>query len=226
MRPLFILIAGLLTSISAGSSLAQSAQDVQAPDEHSAYLQDGRSTILRSGTGLCWRLGEWTTEDAIPGCDGSLAPPIVKAIAPEIALPAVNATPVEIPPAVSCEVGAVLTDEQAFAYDRATLSASAKHYLDQEFLGKLGLCRLNTIAITGHTDRLGSSSYNQRLSEKRAATVAAYLYERGMNAAISVTGVGFTQPVHECAPHLSGPALRKCLQPNRRVVIRAQGMHQ
>ncbi len=226
MRPLCILIAGLLTFISAGSSLAQSAQDIQAPAKHSAYLQDGRGTILRNGTGLCWRLGEWTPEDAIPGCDGNLAPPIVKAIAPEIASPAVTAAPVQTPPPVSCEVQTVLTDGQAFAFDRATLSVAAKRHLDREFLDKLDNCRLNIISITGHTDRLGSSLYNQRLSEKRAAMVAAYLYGRGMDAAISVAGAGFAQPVHECAPHLSGPALRKCLQPNRRVVIRAQGMHQ
>lgn len=226
MRPLSKLIAGFLTLISAGGSLAQSAPEIQTPTQDSAYLQDGRGTILRSGTGLCWRLGAWSPEDAVAGCDGSLVPPVVKAIAPEMASPDITAAPTVTPLPVSCDLQTVLTDAQAFAFDRATLSAVAKRHLDQDFLGKLGNCRLHGISVTGHSDRLGSSTYNLRLSEKRAATVAAYLYDHGIRTAISVAGAGSAQPAYQCAPHLSGSALRKCLEPNRRVVIRAQGIRE
>lgn len=225
MRLFLTLIVGFLSCAAVGSSLAQGAPDTQAPAGSSAYLQDARNTILRSGTGLCWRLGEWSTADAVPGCDGALVPPVTRSTAPPIAPPPMETAVVEAPKP-SCDIQAALTGEQAFAFDRATLSVSAKRYLDQEFLGKLGNCRLDAVSITGHADLLGSSVYNQRLSARRAEAVAAYLHEQGVAAAISVVGAGATQPVRECSNRLSASALRACLQPNRRVVIKSQGLQQ
>lgn len=52
------------------------------------------------------------------------------------------------------------------------------------------------VDIYGHTDATGSDAYNQRLSERRAASVAAYLAAHGVNAArIDTTGFGKTQPI-------------------------------
>lgn len=78
-----------------------------------------------------------------------------------------------------------------------------------------------SIAVVGHTDRIGSVAANQLLSERRAATVRGYLLQQGVTAAgIAVEGRGESEPVTECAeqPH---EALVACLAPNRRVEIRA-----
>ena len=51
------------------------------------------------------------------------------------------------------------------------------------------------VEIIGHTDSIGSSDYNQVLSERRAASVKAYLVERGVPAErVSVAGYGESRP--------------------------------
>ena len=50
---------------------------------------------------------------------------------------------------------------------------------------------LAKIAVTGHTDTVGSAKYNQKLSERRADAVKAELIKDGVSAdAISTVGVG------------------------------------
>lgn len=52
------------------------------------------------------------------------------------------------------------------------------------------------VLIEGHTDNVGSDEYNQGLSERRAASVQAALFERGVEASqISTVGKGETTPV-------------------------------
>jgi outer membrane protein OmpA-like peptidoglycan-associated protein len=52
------------------------------------------------------------------------------------------------------------------------------------------------IAVAGYTDSTGSDSYNQQLSEKRAASVADYLKNKGIVAArFDVIGFGERNPI-------------------------------
>jgi len=52
------------------------------------------------------------------------------------------------------------------------------------------------VMIEGHTDSVGSDEYSQQLSERRAASVQAALFERGVDASqISTVGKGETTPV-------------------------------
>lgn len=52
------------------------------------------------------------------------------------------------------------------------------------------------VLIEGHTDSVGSEAFNQELSERRAASVQAALFERGVLASqISTVGRGETTPV-------------------------------
>ena len=52
------------------------------------------------------------------------------------------------------------------------------------------------IAVEGHTDSVGSTEYNQRLSEERAASVHDYLIRQGISpAAVGTSGFGESQPV-------------------------------
>ena len=69
------------------------------------------------------------------------------------------------------------------------------------------------IDVNGHTDAVGSFSYNQVLSEKRADSVADYLATRQVNPArMSVQGFGKTEPIASNAT-ITGRAA------NRRVEI-------
>jgi outer membrane protein OmpA-like peptidoglycan-associated protein len=52
------------------------------------------------------------------------------------------------------------------------------------------------ILIVGHTDQVGSASYNQSLSERRAAAAANYLVAQGISRSrVATRGVGETEPV-------------------------------
>ncbi len=78
---------------------------------------------------------------------------------------------------------------------------------------------INDVVITGYTDRLGSTSYNQKLSERRANTVKNYLSAKGVSAnRLKAQGKGEANPVVECSDK-NRPALIKCLEPNRRVEV-------
>src|SRR5574341_42156 len=110
-----------------------------------------------------------------------------------------------------------------FEYNKLELTAESRARLEAEVLPQLkqasGVRFLN---ISGHADRLGSSEYNQRLSEQRAEALRAYFVERGVAAdKIEVFGYGKTLPVKSCREE-KGAALKECLAPNRRVVIELQ----
>jgi len=73
------------------------------------------------------------------------------------------------------------------------------------------------IVVEGHTDSSGAAEYNQRLSERRANAVKAYLVERGVDAGrISTVGLGESQPIGDNDTE-EGRAQ------NRRVVLRVAG---
>lgn len=85
--------------------------------------------------------------------------------------------------------------------------------------------RIDRLEVKGYTDRLGSSAYNERLSQRRAETVAAMLRKLGVNAgSVSVRGLGERDPVTtDCKGTVATKALRECLQPDRRVVLDVSG---
>lgn len=55
----------------------------------------------------------------------------------------------------------------------------------------------NTIVrVEGHTDSVGSASFNQTLSENRARSVASYLIQRSVPSnRVEAYGYGFTRPI-------------------------------
>ncbi|HJV52727.1 MAG TPA: OmpA family protein [Noviherbaspirillum sp.] len=208
----------------AASALAQTVTDIQANPSGSAYLQDSRGVIARSPFGLCWRAGSWTPADAMTGCDGELVPPVAKPTAPAIIPPI--AAPAPATPTVTqrCDFSVTLGSDQTFPFNKASLSDMAKRRINDEVLARLAKCsRIDLVMVTGHTDRLGSQQYNQKLSEKRANAVSTYLKNRGVTAEIETLGTGKTQSVQSCPDTLPRSKLIACLAPNRRVVIEVRG---
>jgi len=118
-----------------------------------------------------------------------------------------------------------LASTELFEFNKAVLTKEARVKLDSEVVAKLGdLREVKYIIVNGHADRLGSSEYNQKLSEKRADAVRAYLVSKGVGAdKVETLGFGKTLPVKSCPDQKERKGLIECLSPNRRVVVEVQG---
>lgn len=116
--------------------------------------------------------------------------------------PAVATAPLpEPPPPPPKSETIVLNDagDVLFAFDSAELSASAKTSL-VEISKRLTSANLVSVEVAGHTDSKGSDAYNQKLSERRARSVADFLTSQGIAAEkLSIKGYGESQAVADNA---------------------------
>lgn len=76
-----------------------------------------------------------------------------------------------------------------------------------------------SITVSGFTDRLGSDTYNHRLSQRRAETVRRYLLANGVTAPVQARGYGRALPGTDCKMR-DRRALVACLANDRRVELR------
>ena len=82
-----------------------------------------------------------------------------------------------------------------FAFDSSSLNPAFHGTLDR-LANTMNEYGQTIIEIAGHTDSVGTDSYNQTLSVQRAQAVANYLIARGVNRErIIVTGAGESRPV-------------------------------
>lgn len=108
----------------------------------------------------------------------------------------------------SCDI----TRQVQFAHDSAELTAEGRRTLD-ELVETLIQLKFVSGTVVGHTDSTGAAAYNQKLSERRAQTVADYLHAKGIgDGRMAVSGAGESQPVADNQT-AEGRAL------NRRVVL-------
>ena len=112
----------------------------------------------------------------------------------------------------------VLSAEELFGFDEAKLRGPQPK-LDRIAATMLRESAIEQVQITGHTDRLGSASYNQKLSQRRAEAVKGYLVAKGVKAdRLTTAGRGMQDPVVQCNDAKMGDLIR-CLEPNRRVEV-------
>lgn len=93
-----------------------------------------------------------------------------------------------------CEVNLTMTSAVLFDFNKYNLKPEARDVLDQvvDFLKSY---QYRKVIVEGHTDSIGSESYNLKLSKKRAASVADYLIEKGVPAGkIKTVGYGESRP--------------------------------
>ncbi|MEN9866551.1 MAG: hypothetical protein RL748_2141 [Pseudomonadota bacterium] len=144
-------------------------------------------------------------------------------------------------PAPACQPTACPAPPQPLVSEKLTLSADALFKFDKSSLPDLlpegrakiddmmakldkAYASIERISLTGFTDRLGNVPYNQALSERRAATVKAYLQSRGFKGEIVSNGKGKAEQLVPCTGVTPQAKLIACLQPNRRVEIVVTGV--
>jgi OOP family OmpA-OmpF porin len=181
-------------------------------------LQDSTGRAVRDGSGHC----VVTSGLVLPECSGAPAPaPSAPATPAEPAAPAApEAAPAPAKPAPSSVRQSVVIQADAlFDFDKSVVRPDGKRAID-EALGKLNGVDLEMVIATGHTDSIGTERYNQKLSERRAAAVKAYLVSKGIPASkVTTIGKGESQPV---ATNKTAAGRQK----NRRVDIEFKGVRQ
>jgi OOP family OmpA-OmpF porin len=138
-----------------------------------------------------------------------------------------QAAPAPAPAAVPkrCDATVTFQNEEVFAFMKSQLTPAARARLDRDVIAKLLTCsQVEAVVIEGHTDRMGSHKYNQKLSERRAESVKAHLVSKGTDGdRIETLGMGKTVPAKFC-PDIKGRSeLIACLAPNRRAIVSIKG---
>ena len=97
-----------------------------------------------------------------------------------------------------CDNEVIVLRSVQFAFDSAVLDSTAKGILREA--ASLLKDKSGTIYVDGHTCNIGSAQYNQRLSERRAASVRSYLAEQGIPSnRLVARGFGLTKPKYSNA---------------------------
>jgi len=109
---------------------------------------------------------------------------------------AIQPPPTKVAPAVSDPCAGVIRLRGVnFDFDRAEILPASRPILDQA-ASRLLQCGKERLQVEGHTDSIGSDTYNQSLSERRARTVRDYLVSKGVSAGrISAVGFGESKPI-------------------------------
>ncbi len=92
-----------------------------------------------------------------------------------------------------------------FDFNKWNLTADAQTVVSEaaERFAQTGAVR---VLVVGHTDTVGTAAYNQALSERRAAAVAAEMVRLGVpNDAITTEGRGFNEPMVPTGPGVREP---------------------
>ncbi len=179
---------------------------------------DGKETntfcVLMGGTAL--------PNVTSPGCPAPAAAAVRMTPPPAAARPAPEPPKEPAPKAVEvivskCEERLRVGADFLFDFDRAQVRPEAGMALD-ELAARIVSAR-KAVMIEGHTDAIGTESYNQGLSERRAGAVRVSLVERGLpHDRMLVRGYGKSRPT---APnqHVDGTDNPDGRQKNRRVEV-------
>ncbi len=114
--------------------------------------------------------------------------------------------------------------EPLFSFDKSVIRSDQRGKLD-DFVAGLKGTQYDSISVIGFADRIGTDDYNQKLSERRANAVRAYLVRQGVPAGkINAEGRGESEPVTgDACNGTRGKALIACLEPDRRVDVSVTG---
>ena len=217
-------VAMALAILSGTANATDAAQD-------SGFVTDARGSVPTSAYGLCWHSSFGPAPISTAECDPNFRPavqPVAERVEPAPAAKPVAVaamTPAAPPAPVPVAQKVTIDADTLFDFDKAVLRPAGRATLDG-FVAKMKDINPEVVMAVGHADRLGSDSYNQRLSEQRVDAVNAYLVSLGIAPnRIHTEGKGESQPVTkagECEGAKSAKVIA-CLQPDRRVDIEVVG---
>jgi OOP family OmpA-OmpF porin len=230
------MISTLRTALAVIIALSPAIAFAQDAKNQGYLLDQSMNVVTSATTGLCVRTSDWTPARAVEQCDPDLikkpAPPAPKpapapapAPAPKKEAPKPTAQPKQEAPPKLLPQKINFSADALFDFDKAALRVEGKTMLD-DLTRLLQGANYEVILAIGHTDRIGSAAYNQKLSVRRAEAVKKYLTEKGIPPnRVYADGKGKTQPLTKPADCRGkrGKTLIACLQPDRRVDVEVTG---
>lgn len=141
--------------------------------------------------------------------------------------PAPAPAPVPMPIATPERLKVSFNADVLFGFDRSNISPAGKRALDK-FVVEIRNVQFDEINIQGHTDRIGTVAYNEKLSLQRANAVKSYLVLSQAAPANKITtvGKGSSMPLTEagsCKGVATSSAVIACLESDRRVDLEVSG---
>jgi len=174
--------------------------------------------VWKNGFGECWH----SAFGPPPGYNECNPAPVAQYVAPAPAPIVVAAAP---PQPVYERV--TLDANVLFDFDKSVLRPEGRATLDA-FAENLKTLNAAEISAVGFADRFGTDGYNQALSERRVATVKAYLVAKGIEPKWGVhsSAKGESQPTTnagDCKGATPNASNIACLQPDRHVSVEITG---
>lgn len=186
------------------SSLAQANQPIHVPIEHRpVYIQP---VNVIDATTVPWSFDMVRQPEILP-------------IIPEMAVA------VRVVDEVTITDYKLLSDV-LFGFDKHTVDAKNNIFVQDIATHIMNTYKqIDSITVTGHTDRLGSVAYNSNLSMRRADTIKQLMSGYGIPYdLITARSVGESQPVTDGCPTVKDrKKLKECLKEDRRVEISVYG---
>ncbi|HUP95087.1 MAG TPA: OmpA family protein [Burkholderiales bacterium] len=223
-----------VAAVATCAALLPATGSAATAERKDGYLTDTQGGIVRAiGAGVCVRTSQWTPALAVAECDPDLIPKPAPPAPKPAPAPKPEAKPEPKPEAKPKPAKPQMMNVerkielQGMPFDKAEMTPDNVKELD-EFLADLKPVTLGALIVTGHTDRIGSLKYNQRLSERRAVVVKDYIVSKGIDPKLIFwEGKAFKQPIPVtkfCSNKMKRKQLIECLAPNRRVTVEAVGV--
>jgi OOP family OmpA-OmpF porin len=178
-----------------------SAAAAHAEDDRQVW-RDSDGMIVHNSWGTCVR-GNWIVDH------DPCAPQVVEYVQP--------------PPPMRTVI-AEADRTVYFAFDKTDLTPESQQKLST-LAGELNAADdIQGAKIVGYADRIGTTSYNEALSEKRAEAVRAYMIEHGLlkPAGTETRWVGKSESNTACPANLTHEQMVECLAPDRKVTVDVQ----
>lgn len=176
---------------------------------------DDRGSAVRATNGTCIRT-KWDFETDICAPKKPEPAPVV-AVAPE-------PEPAPEPELPKTKLAKELDKNEKtiyFDFDKAVISEKEQSELDSVAQVLLSDKEVESVKIVAYADKMGSTEYNDKLSQKRAQAVNDYLNAKGyLKTTVAETAwLGETVPKTECPDKMKRAEKIVCLQEDRRAEI-------
>lgn len=203
------------------ASAAQAQTNFGPANDRELWTDTPAAQVWKNGYGECWHSAYGPPPPAgecNPAQKVAAPAPYVAPYVPPVVVAAVDPKPVYRRVSFDANV--------LFDFDKSVLRPEGRATLDDFVAKTRDLVDPEAIVAVGYADRFGTDVYNQKLSERRVATVKGYLESKGVRGgAVGANGVGESQPTThgECKGGTADAKTIACLQPDRHVYIKLTG---